>query len=258
MPFFTHNQHRYFYREQDNTAEPNAPLLIALPGNTATSACLINEMAFFSGLGYRAAAIDFLGTGQSDRIPTPWPLDWWQMNAEAAIALVDHLGARQAVLVGVSGGAIAALYAAIRFPERVRAVISDSTVHTFLPGQLSAEVMGRAERNGGQVGFWTYANGPDWEAVVDADSDFLRRLDEANPQGVDLFGSQLSQIRCPVLFSASLADGSIPQAAAQVPDMSAQVKGSWVFTVNAGDHPLMWSCPKAFQAAAKAFLASIE
>jgi hypothetical protein len=59
-----------------------------------------------------------------------------------------------------------------------------------------------------------------------------------------------------VLFSGSLVDPLIPGLGQQLVEMSEQVAGSWVFGVNEGDHPLMWSVPAAFQSAAKEFLSS--
>ena len=42
MPNFIHNSQRLFYREQGE-----GPLLLILPGNTASSACHPEEVAYF-------------------------------------------------------------------------------------------------------------------------------------------------------------------------------------------------------------------
>ena len=70
MPYFEHNGHRLFYR-----ASGDGPLLLLLPGNTASSVCHEGELAHF-GQRYHAVALDFWGTGQSDRL-AQWPVDWW-------------------------------------------------------------------------------------------------------------------------------------------------------------------------------------
>lgn len=102
MPYFTHRGRRLFFREQGG-----GPPLLILAGNTASSACHGGELAHF-GARYRAVALDFLGTGMSDRAAA-WPRDWWAAGAASAAALIDHLGAGPAVVVGTSGGAAVAL-----------------------------------------------------------------------------------------------------------------------------------------------------
>ena len=146
MPFFHSHQHRLFYREQGS-----GELLLILPGNTASSALHMGELEYF-GRRFHAAALDFLGTGQSERLAT-WPQDWWQQGARDALALVEHLGAREAIFMGTSGGAVAALWAAILAPQRVRAVIADSTAAGIPAQQLRALLADRAQRTTGQVRF---------------------------------------------------------------------------------------------------------
>ena len=110
MPFFHSHHHHLFYREQGS-----GELLLILSGNTASSALHKAELEYF-GRRFHAAALDFLGTGQSERLAT-WPQDWWQQGARDALTLVDHLGAREAIFMGTSGGAVAALWAAILAPR---------------------------------------------------------------------------------------------------------------------------------------------
>ncbi len=61
MAYFTWNGKHIHYRE--NGA---GELLLILPGNTASSICHQGELDHF-GKAYHAVAIDFLGTGKSDR-----------------------------------------------------------------------------------------------------------------------------------------------------------------------------------------------
>jgi len=83
MPHFITNGHRLFYREQGQGG-----LLVLLPGNTASSAHLLGELDYF-GQFFHAVAMDFWGTGRSDRLSF-WPDDWWQKGAANAFLQYLH------------------------------------------------------------------------------------------------------------------------------------------------------------------------
>jgi len=244
MPYFKHDDHRLFYRQRGQ-----GPLLLILPGNTASSACHQGELAHF-GRRYRAVSLDFWGTGRSDRLPV-WPDDWWAQAARDAVALVEHLGQQNCVAVGTSGGAVVALLMAILIPERVSGVIADSCVERLPPGWAERALAERDRRTPEQVSFWQRAHGADWPAVVAADSDLLRRFAQS---GGDWFGGRLKKVGCPVLFTASLADEALPQVGLQVCHMAEQVADGRAFLLNRGGHPVMWSRPRAFRRACAMFL----
>ncbi len=69
--------------------------------------------------------IDFLGNGQSDRIKKFSP-DMWYDEACQTIALIEHLNCGKVNLVGTSGGAWAAVNAALERPDLIHAIIADS------------------------------------------------------------------------------------------------------------------------------------
>lgn len=144
MPSFIHNTHRLHYREQGD-----GPLLLILPGNTASSACHSGELAYF-GQHYRTVALDFLGTGQSDR-EAVWSDDWWEQAAYDAASLVDHLGQESCLAMGTSGVAIVVLLLAILIPERVQAIIADSCVERFPAEWLETLVAERVQQTPEQV-----------------------------------------------------------------------------------------------------------
>jgi len=244
MPFFTHQQQQLFYREHGS-----GPLLLILPGNTASSASHLGELAHF-GQRYRAVALDFPGTGQSQRVAV-WPRNWWADVAGAAVALLDQLGAERCLAVGASGGAAVALRLAIDHPERVAAVIADSVVAHIPADELRPLLAERARRTAGQVAFWRQAHGDDWKQVVDADTAMLA---SHLATGIDYFEGKLAQIACPVLLTASLTDTLLPAVASQLCAMAQQIPASCLFLSNGGDHPLMWSRPDEFRAVADAFL----
>lgn len=245
MGSFLWRSHRLHYR----AAGAGEPLLI-LPGNTASSACHAGELEHF-GRRWQAVSLDFLGTGRSDRLAA-WPATWWVDGARQAAALLDHLGAERGAVLGTSGGGIAALWMAILFPERVRAVIADSCVARLPPEALAGVAQDRARRTPDQVAFWHSAHGDDWAQVVDADTAlFAPHL----ASGLDWFAAgDLGRIACPVLLTASLADSLLPEVAAQTTAMARQIPGCRLLLVNAGDHPLLWSRPAEARAAIDSFL----
>jgi valacyclovir hydrolase len=247
-PFFKHNGQQLFYR-----CEGSGPLLIVLPGNTASSASHAAEITAFSR-SYRVVALDPLGTGQSDRIAV-WPDTWWEQNAHAAASLVVHLGYEGCIAMGTSGGGITALLLALVCPSRVRAVIADSCVERLPGNVLRAAVAERRQYSPAQVDFWRRAHGDDWQTVVDADSELLLR--QADRQ-LNWFDGRLRAVTCPVLLTASLRDGALPNVTGQLCHMAEQIPNCQLFFTNAGGHPLMWSRPEAFQAIAWTFLHQLE
>ncbi len=247
MPYF-HTDHRLFYREQGR-----GRLLLILPGNTASSAHHDGELTHF-GKRYHAVALDFAGTGRSDRLAR-WSDDWWARGAGDAAALVAHLGYGRCVAVGTSGGGLVALWLAILHPERVAAVVADSCVERFPPGWLQQVVKTRNQRTPDQVAFWRAAHGDDWQQVVEADSDLFLRLAE---RGGDIFQGRLREIACPVLLTASQGDQVLPDAGGQTRHMLAQIPGSQAYLTREGEHPLMWSRPDDFRRVADGFLEGIK
>ena len=80
-----------------------------------------------AGEGFHVVTVDLLGHGRSDR-----PLDpkGYSMTAfgEQVVALLDHLGAEQAVIGGTSLGANVSLEVADAAPERVRGLLIEMPV----------------------------------------------------------------------------------------------------------------------------------
>jgi pimeloyl-ACP methyl ester carboxylesterase len=245
MSHFVHNSHQLFYREQGN-----GPLLLILPGNTASSACYEDEIGYFAR-HYRVVSLDFWGTGQSERLEI-WPDEWWELGAYDAAALVKHLGEERAMVMGSSGGGVVALLMAMLAPERVKAVIADSCLEKY-PGEvLHKVVQERIQKTPKQVEFWEFAHGEDWQQVIHADSARLIRL--AQKELADWSHGQLKNIHCPVLLTGSLQDKVLPGIGLQLCNMASQIPDSRVLLVNQGDHPLMWSRRDDFCHASDYFL----
>ena len=77
--------------------------------------------------GLHVVTLDLLGHGRSDRPEDPLVYSM-SAFADQVIALLDHLGAEQAVLGGTSLGANVSLEAAARTPDRVRGLLLEMPV----------------------------------------------------------------------------------------------------------------------------------
>ena len=98
-----------------------------------------------AGPGRRVVLLDLLGHGGSDKPEhaAEYRID---VYADQVLALLDHLGAEQAVLGGLSLGANVSLHVAARHPERVRGLLIEMPVLeravpaaalTFVPALLA-------------------------------------------------------------------------------------------------------------------------
>lgn len=248
MPFFMHNEMRVHYLDKGE-----GPLLMVLPGNTASSAVHQGEVEHFSH-NHRVVCPDWPGTGRTGRL-AEWPLDWWQRNVDVVIALLDHLGEEKAILVGSSGGGLVALTAAILHPTRVRALIAESCVQHYPPERVREMIEGRREPSPELIGFWQFAHGEDWQDVVAADTDLLRRIAAEGEK--DFFEGRLGEIGCPAMLAGSYTDDVAPDVPGQMLAMTRQIPEAQLLLVNGGGHPLMWTRPEPFRRAADAFLAAL-
>lgn len=77
--------------------------------------------------GHRVVLLDLLGHGRSDK-PTHAAEYRMDLYADQIVACLDHLGATDAVVGGVSLGANASLYASLRAEDRVRALLLEMPV----------------------------------------------------------------------------------------------------------------------------------
>ena len=77
--------------------------------------------------GHRVVTLDLLGHGDSDRPGEKWRYSMPAFGSQV-IALLDHLGEPEAVVLGTSLGANVALEAAVAAPERVRGMVIEMPV----------------------------------------------------------------------------------------------------------------------------------
>lgn len=130
----------------------------------------------------------------------------WHDEALQAIALAEHLQLGAVSLLGTSGGAWAAVNAALERPDLFRAVVADSfdgrTLHDGFARQLLRE-RDAAKADEQARAFYAWCQGADWQTVVDLDTVALVQCAaEKRP----LFCRPLSDLELPVLFIGSRED----------------------------------------------------
>ncbi len=104
-------------------ARGEGPLVVLCHGFPGLAYSFRHQLPVLAEAGYRAVALDMKGYGQSDR-PTELSAYQGQTMAADLVAVLDALGADQAVFVGHDFGAKAAFDVALHHPERVAGVVT--------------------------------------------------------------------------------------------------------------------------------------
>lgn len=103
-----------FYQEQGK-GEP----IFLLHGNGEDGTYFVNQLSFFSDR-YRVIAVDTRGHGKSPRGTAPFTMEQFAMDLKD---LMDRLQIQEAVILGFSDGANIAMKFALKYPEKVKALI---------------------------------------------------------------------------------------------------------------------------------------
>lgn len=102
------------------TDEGAGPLVVASPGMGDLRATYDDVVPHLVAAGYRVVVMDLRGHGDSD---TTFSTHGDEATASDYVALVEHLGAGPAVLLGSSMAASAAVVAAAERPDLVRGLV---------------------------------------------------------------------------------------------------------------------------------------
>jgi pimeloyl-ACP methyl ester carboxylesterase len=107
----------------------DGPVVLCVHGWPELSYSWRHQVAHLSGAGYRAAAMDVRGYGGSSAPPEVERYTLRELAGDVA-AVAAALGDEPIVLLGHDWGAPIAYHAAIRHPDRFRAVVGMSVPHT--------------------------------------------------------------------------------------------------------------------------------
>lgn len=235
MAYFEY-QGKSVYYEEYGQGEP----LIFLHGNTASSKMFETLMPLYADK-FRCILIDFLGNGQSDRVER-FPLDIWHDEALQTVRLIERLQCGKVGLIGTSGGAWAAVNAALERPDLVRAVIADSFDGRSLGNNFARDLeFGRSASKADPQArrFYEWCQGADWENVVDLDTEALLSFaEEKRP----LFHKPLEGLKVPVLFMGSKEDELCrSDLEDEYIEMASLLPNAFVHLFQSGGHPAIAS-----------------
>ncbi len=248
MSYFNYKDNSCFYKECGQ-GEP----LIFLHGNTASSKMFESLMPLYTA-NFRCILIDFLGNGQSDRIKKFSP-DMWYDEALQTITLIEHLNCGKVNLIGTSGGAWAAVNAALERPDLIHAIIADSfdgrTLNDHFCDHLLSERT-RAKNDLHSRQFYEWWQGEDWETVVDLDTEaLLQCAKEKRP----LFHKSLKELKVPTLFVGTKEDEMCrPNLEEEYTQMATVMLNATVHIFNQGGHPAILTNAEEFARLIQRFL----
>lgn len=248
MTYFKYNGKNIYVEEVGN-----GPPLLLLHGNTASSK-MFREIIDLYQDDFRLILMDFLGHGKSDRLDK-FPVDFWYDEAMQAIALLDHHHYGKVNVIGTSGGALAALNVALERGDLVNKVIADS-----FEGEEALDIVAeiipddrkQSKLNQDAIAFWYDNHGSDWENIIDNDT---KAMLQHHQQVKRFFHRDLSQLRVPVMLTASLADefAAFLDFPLTYERMQAKIPNGKLHFFPTGGHPAMLSNGEAFFLQAKQF-----
>lgn len=250
MAYFTYQGKQVYYA----SAGAGRPCLF-LHGNTASSRMFDLLLPLYTPF-LRAVTVDFLGNGRSDRVEA-FPNGLWADWGRQVIGLAQALDCGPVDLVGTSGGAYAAINAALERPDLFRRVVADSFDGGALPPGFTERVL--AERNAAKQDpqardFYAWCQGPDWERVVDLDTQALAAYER---EQIPPFLAPIEQIRRPLLITVSRTDRMLAgDLAEECRRLQKANPGIQCRIYPDGDHPLILSRAEEIAAEIRSFLKS--
>lgn len=250
MSYFNYYGKNIFYTETGN-GEP----CIFLHGNTASSKMFKYLLPLYTD-DLNAISIDFLGNGKSDRI-TKFPDELWIDQGHQIIELCRTLNYGKVNLIGTSGGAYAAINAALETPELFKKVVADSFDGNSLPKGFADGIIRErqfAKSNEQARGFYEWCQGEDWEYVVDLDTEALVNYERKQ---IRIFHAPIEMIQLPLLITISKQDemlsNNMEEECKHLHELNPQISYR-IF--DEGTHPLIASRADEVAGLIKTFLRS--
>jgi len=199
MSYFNYQGQQIYYQEV-GAGEP----CVFLHGNTASSKMFEYLLPLYTDK-FKVILLDFSGNGRSQRVGA-FPNDLWQDQGRQIVELCRTLNYGRVNLLGTSGGAYAAINAALAAPELFAKVVADSFDGEFLAEGFAAAILQerrQAKQDLAARQFYEWCQGEDWETVVDQDTAVLVQYEQNH---TPLFSRPIKTIEVPLLITVSLED----------------------------------------------------
>jgi len=241
-----------------------SPALIFSHGFLMDRTMFESQVEYFSN-DYRCIAWDERGFGDT---PANGSFSYWD-SADDVVALMDHLDLEQAVLLGMSQGGFLSLRAALRHPDRVKAIVLiDSGTHVDPPEVLagyqqmmthwmSDEPLGEVGETVARIIIDQPELMKKWIAIWESRDRYSLKYPSETLLTRDHIDDRTSEIGCPVLMVHGEEDQAIPIESAEVlserlPDCRGLIR------VPGAAHAANMTHPQLVNPAIKNFLQSLD
>lgn len=252
MSYFQYQDKQVYYTEMGE-----GPALLLLHGNTASSN-MFYEIADLYAKHYHVIQIDFLGHGQSARLPS-LPADLWFFEAEQVIAFLKAKQLGPVHIIGTSGGALVAINVALEARELVDKVVADSfegefPIKSYVAGIIEERAASKQDAQARM--FYEYMHGDGWELIVDQDTDAIVRHEK---EIGCFFHQELTTLACDILLTGSKEDEFVQAISADYfetvySELLHKIGHDSYHLFPKGGHPAMLSNPDEFFQISTAFL----
>ena len=242
---------------------PELPCVVFIHGAETDHSVWGLQSRWFAHHGFSVLAVDLPGHGRSDGPLLPSV----EAQADWIVALLDAAGVKQAALVGHSMGALIALEAASRSPERVAKI---ALVGTAVPMPVSETLLTAARearpKAEGMVNVWSHgprgALGGNTVPGMWMMGASMRLMERAAPEVLfnDLNACNAYQrgmeaaaaAQCPALLVVGSRDMMTSPRGA--PKLAAAMKDARIASVEGSGHALMAEYPDAVLDALRGFV----
>ncbi len=191
---------------------------------------------------HQVITVDLPGCGRSPR--RAFSPAYYKENAKAIADVIKQTAHHaSAWVLGNDGGAIAALWTSILYPENVLGVIADSFTEFLRPTDLQKLPSTSGEPDSELVSFLSEIHGEDWQIVI---QELNRVLGNMAQQGRSLLDWRLAEVSCPVLVTGSRKDDFLESMAPRLLAIAEQIPKAELLLFPEGKHPSMWSQKERF------------
>ncbi len=227
----------------------SGPLVVCVPGLGDVRQQYRFLAPALERAGYRVVTMDLRGMGESS-------IEWPDYSAAAVgsdiVALIDHLGARRAFVIGNSMAAASAVWVAAQIPDRISGIVLiDPFVRDMPISWTTAALLKVAFMRPWGIAAWSAHYGSLYPTSKPADFGEYRaalRRNLSEPGRLDALHAQLDaskapcearipEVKAPVLVVMGAKDSDFGDPAAEANLVATRLHGQLVMIDGAGHYP---------------------